>query len=385
MITHLQTRAYPLQHREVRAARAEGLVVTPHALTARPGTLHDLAYGHQETIEVDLTTAYPRTTLPEGIGVHWARLRVLGSGIALCTVALRHTEDLGAHEVAALDGFDADLNRLLKPAELALVDEVLRELVEVGAVLDPRPHVTAPGSRSTTVHAEAVRYNCHVVCASHPWTSNGRVLSTAEDLDGTTMRPLLPYTYAWEAPADATQDEVLALIEPADVVVAQRSVLAAAQGDSLQILDRLVEGRSELVEPAELRRHLDRLRLSYHRLDSYRYDSAQTARSAYLAARREIGLDDVHTRTEGLLAAATQSLVAEADAAGAAFDARLNRTASVLTVATAGLFTLELILFARDGAAPPAPWRHYAIALVLLGAAGALTWLYAGLVRRRRA
>lgn len=379
MTLHLQTRAYPLNHRGVDPAGAthvSGDRLGHLALTR--GRLGSLAYGQQSTVDLDLTPAYGAVPLPEGVSLQWVRMRVLDPGVALVTVAVLHAEDLAALDALTLDARDAAVNRCVKQGEIELVDDVVAALAAAGVVDDLRPRFPGGQAReSGLLDACAVRYNCHFVTAAPPWRAHARVRSEEGDLAGSGCHLLLPYTYAWALAADAPVDELLVVLEPADVAVAQRAVLAGAQGDAMAMLDRLSSReRAGTAAPGELRRHVDRIRLTYQRLDSYRYDSAQQPRGVYLAACREMGLPTIHEQTEYVLGRVMESLRAEAGARSAVLDARLNRTAAVLAVATGGLFVFDLIGFAPGGQDLSEGWRLLVIAVVLLVSGAAVTWLF---------
>jgi hypothetical protein len=172
---------------------------------------------------------------------------------------------------------------------------------------------------------------------------------TGGELEGTCCRLLLTYTYAWDLDPDTPPDELVAWLEPADLAVAQRVVLAAAAGRGVRVLDRLVQDRDDPAPIAGFRAELDRVRTIYHRLDAYRYDSSQRSRAVYLAARREMDLDAVHERTEVLLSQVAESLTAAGNARAIRFDRTLNRIVGALAIVTAGVFVLDLLLFMRAG------------------------------------
>ncbi|PZF85394.1 hypothetical protein [Micromonospora deserti] len=344
-VLHVQTRAYPLHYTSLD--RTVKTVVLPGGrgeVHPVPGTLGSVAYNSEETLDLDLTDIVrAAVSLPE-ITIVSCRIRILAAGAVLVAYALRHTTDLRKLDVHALASLDATINRKLREADRALLGDVLAGARQSGLV----GHVVVPpggGAASdwTEVDPRAVRYNCHVIARDPAWEPDRRVPSLVL---GPRCQILLPYTYAWDGdPSPDTIDETLAMLEPADIAVAQQSVLVGASVGGLRILTELARATPGRLEGPEFRRFLDGVWADYHHLDAYRVESGQDHRATYLAARETIGLDGTHERAEKLLSHVNASLLAESSLRSERLDGRLNRVAAALTVVASAAFLLDIAAF----------------------------------------
>ncbi|MBX7269969.1 hypothetical protein KIF24_30745 [Micromonospora sp. Llam7] len=342
-VLHIQTRAYPLHYTLDRTVKR---VVLPGRgeLHPVPGTLASVAYNSEETLEVDLTDIVRATvSLPEATIVS-CRIRVLAAGAVFVAYALLHPTDLrklDAHDLAALD---ATINRKLREADRALLGDVLAGAQQSGLL----GHLVVPpggaaASEWKEVDPRAVRYNCHFIARKPAWEPDCRVPKLVL---GPRCQILLPYTYAWDDdPSPERIDDILTMLEPADITVAQQSVLVGASVGGLRILTELARAIPGRLEGPEFRRFLDSVWADYHRLDAYRVESGQDHRATYLAARETIGLDGTHERAEKLLTHVNASLLAESSLRSEQLDGRLNRVAAALTVVASAAFMLDIAAF----------------------------------------
>ncbi|RKF27334.1 hypothetical protein [Micromonospora globbae] len=343
-VLHVQTRAYPLHYTAVDRTVDRVVVPGRGELRPVPGTLGSVAYNSEETVEVDLTAMVRAAISLPDLTIVACRIRILAAGAVLLTYALRHANDLrklDAHELATMD---ASVNRQLREADRALLRDVLAGARQSGLFAHV---VVPPGGASaddwTEVHPRAVRYNCHFIARDPVWEPDRRVPGLVL---GAHCRILLPYTYAWDDdPAPERIDEILTMLEPADIAVAQQSVLVGASVGGLQILTELARAAPGRLEGPEFRRFLDGVWADYHRLDAYRVESGQDHRATYIAARETIGLDGTHERAEKLLAHVNASLLAESSLRSERLDGRLNRVAAALTVVASAAFLLDIAAF----------------------------------------
>ncbi|GIJ25628.1 hypothetical protein Vqi01_07900 [Micromonospora qiuiae] len=342
-VLHVQSRAYPLHYALDRGVKR---VVLPGRgeLHPVPGTLTSVAYNSEETLEVDLTdTVRAAVSLPEAAIVS-CRIRILPAGAVLVAYALHHPTDLRKRDAQELAALDATINRKLREADRALLGEVLAGAKQSGLLT----HLVVPpggaeASDWTEVDPRAVRYNCHFIAREPAWESDPRVPNLVL---GPHCQILLPYTYAWDSdPSPERMDDILAMLEPADIAVAQQSVLVGASVGGLRILTELARAARGRLEGPEFRRFLDSVWADYHRLDAYRVESGQDHRATYIAARETIGLDGTHERAEKLLTHVNASLLAESSLRSAQLDGRLNRVAAALTVVASAAFLLDIAAF----------------------------------------
>ncbi|MFD0784426.1 hypothetical protein ACFQZ8_10950 [Micromonospora azadirachtae] len=343
-VLHVQTRAYPLHYTSLDPAVKRVVVPGRGELYPVPGTLGTVAYNSEETLDVDLTDiARAAVSLPE-ITIVACRIRILAAGAVLVAYALAHTADLRTLDVHALDELDAAINRELREADRAMLRDVLAGARQSGLF---RQVVVPPGGAAaldwTEVDPRAVRYNCHFIADRPSWSPDRRVPTLVL---GAHCQILLPYTYAWDAdPSPERFDDILTMLEPADIAVAQQSVLVGAGLGGRRILTELACGTLGRLEGPEFRRFLDGVWADYHRLDAYRVESGQDHRATYIAARETIGLDGTHERAEKLLAHVNASLLAESSLRSARLDGRLNRVAAALTVVASAAFLLDIAAF----------------------------------------
>ena len=309
-------------------------------------------------------------------------MRVLDAAVVIFTTAVSYEVDLGSWDLHEVCDLDAEVNTHLRTSDRQALTEVLSEVLDPGVMVDPRPHLgwSQGDDASTLVGSPAVRYNCHLLAGEHIWDPDQRV---GEQAHSQRCRVLLPYTYGWELDPDAPVDRILERIEPLDLALAQRTVLGSAAGDAMDVLEELGTANPASVRVDELRRQLDRVRVSYHRLDAYRYDSSQRARALYLSAREEMGLDEIYQRTESVLEQAASSLQAAATERTNALDGRLNRLAAVFTVVATGAFVLQSVEFIAGGGELSASERWATLATVVLSSVLGLLVLWV-LSRRRR-
>jgi hypothetical protein len=140
-------------------------------------------------------------------------------------------------------------------------------------------------------------------------------------------------------------DDLLTMTEPADIAVAQQSLLVGSLIAGRWVLADLARGRQEGTDVHGFRRFLDGLWADFHHLDGYRIESTQGHRAAYLAARQVIGLDDTQERADKLLGYVSNSLLAAASMRSEVLDTRLNRLAAALAVVSAASFGLDIAVF----------------------------------------
>jgi hypothetical protein len=342
-VLHVQTRAYPLHYTLDRSVRR---VVLPGRgeLHPVPGTLTSVAYNSEDAVDVDLTEIVKAAVSLPGITIVSCQGRVLTNGAVFVAYALRHSTDLRKLDAQGLAAMDSAINRRLREADRALLRDVLASAEQAGLL---RHLVIPPGgdeaSDWTKVDPRAVRYNCHFIAREPGWKPDRRVPNLVL---GPHCQILLPYTYAWDHdPSPERIKDILGMLEPADIAVAQQSVLVGASVGGLRILTELAQAVPGRIEGPEFRRFLDGVWADYHRLDAYRVESGQDHRATYLAARETIGLDGTHERAERLLAHVNASLLAESSLRSEQLDRRLNRVAAALTVVASAAFTLDIAAF----------------------------------------
>lgn len=342
-VLHLQARAYPLHHRS--PAPAPDVVPVPGLGEVRPvaGALRSLAYNPDATVELDLTAVVGRAVSLPGTEIVACRARILTAGTVLVVYALRHERDLRALDLAELDALDAATNRALREADAPVLTAVLAASVSSGLLRNValRPDLALSGGGSP-VDRQSARYNCHFVTQDPPWAADARVPSL---IAGPGCRVLLPYTYAWDGDPDTPLDELLTTTEPADIAVAQQSLLVGALIAGRWVLTDLAHGHPEGTDVHAFRRFLDGLWADFHHLDGYRIESVQAHRATYLAARQVIGLDDTQERADKLLGYVSNSLIAASSQRAEELDTRLNRLAAALAVVSAASFGLDIAVF----------------------------------------
>lgn len=392
-VLHVQTRAYPTNHRTIPGDAGSVVTLSDQSrLMIAGGSLTSLIYGDQPTREADLSESFKENAARIGwaslVGsgdealldwepqIDWVRLRILGSAAVLLTTAVRYERslaELGLHEVCDLD---ARINDRLRQRDRSLLATIFESLFSSGELVDPRPTLEwwRRDRGDLLATSSAARYNCHFLTTDAIWEPDDRS-SVQPGVGGSSCKVLLPYTYEWSLDPDLAAEETTSRLEPLDLAVAQRSVLGAAAEESVRMLEELALDRPAQVSLDDLRRHLDRVRTSYHRLDSYRYDSAQSSRGLFLAARKEMGLDEIHQRTEAIVSQAADSLHSAATARTNALDGRLNRLAAVFTVAASGGFILQALEFASGGSFS-GKVRSLAVGLVLVLSTTVLAWTF---------
>lgn len=378
MLLHVQSRTYPTYHLGLRGvATPTRLSIGDLEASFEPHEMCSLAYGHEPLVVADLSEVLAR--VDTGPPIRWARLTVLRSAAVVLSVASDGTcfDGLDLLEACDLDAAIADRRRAgMRDALIETFDALLAsELLD-----SPVPRLGwHPGLGSAAVvDSRGARYSCHFVSERPRWEPDPRVQSTT---NGGAGRVLLPYTYRWDRPADLDPAELLGELEPADLVAVQRSVLGVAALEALEMLEGLSGAAPAAVPVGDLRCHLDRVRVAYHQLDEYRYDSTQRARGLYLVGRHEVGLEEIHRRTEAVLAQAAESLEAASTARTIELDSRLNRLAALFTIVASGAFALQVLEFLAGGP-PDHRWQRGValLAIVLLSAAVPLAFV----LRRRR-
>lgn len=343
-VLHIQTRAYPLHYASVDPTVGTVVVPGQGEIHPVPGTLGSVAYNSEETVDVDFTDIVRAAVSLPDVAIVSCRIRILAAGAILVTYALRHPTDLRELDAHALVALDAAINRRLREADRALLRDVLAAAQRSGLL---RQVMVPPGGAAasdwTEVDPRAVRYNCHFIARGPGWEPDDRVPSLVL---GPHCQILLPYTYAWDGdPSPDAIDDILTMLEPADIAVAQQSVLVGASVGGLRILTELARAAPGRLEGPEFRRFLDGVWADYHHLDAYRVESGQAHRATYLAARETIGLDGTHERAEKLLTHVNTSLLAEASLRSERMDRRLNRVAAALTVVASASFLLDIAAF----------------------------------------
>lgn len=342
-VLHLQSRAYPLHHRSPVPSGERVLVPGYGELRPEEGVLGSLAYNPDSTIELDLTDVVrPHVALP-GVEIVACRARILSAGTVLVVYALRHEQDLRLLDLPELDALDAEINRTLREADASLLTAVLSAAANSGLLqgIALRPDLALAGGKP--IDRRSARYNCHFVTENPPWAPDARV---PELIAGPYCTILLPYTYGWDCdPSAAPLHELLTMTEPTDIAVAQQSLLTGALIAGRWVLADLAHAHPENTDVHAFRRFLDGLWADFHHLDSYRVESSQVHRAAYLSARTVIGLDDTQERADKLLGYVSTSLASAASERAEALDARLNRVAAALTVVSAASFGLDIAVF----------------------------------------
>lgn len=343
-VLHLQTRAYPLHYASVDRTLETVVVPGRGEIHLVPGMLGSVAYNSEETLDVDFTDIVRAAVSLPDVTIVNCRIRILAAGAVLVTYALLHPTDLRQLDVHALVALDAAINRKLREADRALLVDVLAAARRAGLL---RHVMVPPGGAAaadwTEINPRAVRYNCHFIARDPAWEPDDRVPALVL---GPHCQILLPYTYAWDGdPSPDRIDDILTMLEPADIAVAQQSVLVGASVGGLRILSELARAIPGRLEGPEFRRFLDGVWADYHHLDAYRVESGQDHRATYLAARETIGLDGTHERAEKLLSHVNASLLAEASLRSERLDKRLNRVAAALTVVASAAFLLDIAAF----------------------------------------
>lgn len=368
-VLYLQTRVYPLHYGALRSGPAVVEVPGRGRYRLWPGELASQVYNREGTLEADLTELVQAAVVVPGVEIRACRARFLAAGVVLLTYALSHPgqklSDMDVHQLAE---FDAVINDRLRVADTPVIGAALDAAVTAGVIKE----LAIPPGRShelwpSQVERHAVRYNCHIVTSAPPWRPDARVPKVTV---GAGCRIVLPYTYAWEGDPTAALDPLLTMLEPADIAVAQVSILFGAMTASRRTLSELARAALGPIRTEDFRRFLDRLWAEYHHLDSYRLESHQTARATYLAARETVGLDRIHERATALLDHVANSLLAESSLRGQRLDARLNRAAAALTVVVAASFAVDIAAFLVPDAS--APVKVVIVVGVLCLAAGSL-------------
>lgn len=367
-VLHVQTRAYPLHYSTASLVTDTVTVPGYGTYRLRVGSLRSQAYNHDHTIEADLTDLVQAVVTLPGVEILACRARFLTSGTVLLVYALRHRVALRDLDTQALANYDAEINDALRSADSAVLGAAFDAAAAAGVVggLTIRPG-SAEELWPSGVGRNEVRYNCHFVVRRPAWRSDPRV---PELVRGPACHILLPYTYAWDADPDLAFDDLLTMLEPADIAVAQQSLLFSAMVNGRQTLADLSRAALGTVRTHDFRRFLDRLWAEYHRLDFYRLESSQEQRATYLAARETMGLEQARERAATLLDHVADSLAAEASLRTQHLDARLNRVAAALTVVVAAAFAVDIAAFLIPDSALPI--RLLVVAGVLVLSVGGL-------------
>jgi hypothetical protein len=380
-VLHLQTRVYPLHYGSLDRPSDQVPVPGHRPFRLWDGELASVVYNREHTVEGDLTELVRATVALPGVEIRACRARFLASGVVLLTYALSHpATTLSKLDHHALAEFDVVINEQLRQADAAVIAAALDAAVTAEVIGEL---AIRPGSREelwpSRVDRNMVRYNCHFVTRRPPWQPDQRVPALVL---GAGCRILLPYTYAWDVDPDTPLEELLAMLEPADIAVAQVSILAGAMAAGRRTLADLARGAVGPVRTEDFRRYLDRLWAEYHSLDAYRLESGQASRATYIAARETVGLDRIHERTSALLDYVASSLLSEASARSQRLDARLNRAAAALTVVVAAAFAVDIAAFLVPDA--PGATKVVIVIGVLLLAVGSLLGSIGTVWRRDR-
>lgn len=372
-VLHLQTRAYPLHFTFPGAYGPDtpaSVISVPGRgkLAVAPGTLSTLAYNLQTTAEVDLTEVITAGVTLRGAVIAGCRARILPVGAVLVTYALRHDRDLSTMSPGELVTVDAEINNNLREADRPILLDVLAEVVKTfkitksatigDAALANGPML--PLDRRTT------RYTCHFLAREAAWMPEKG--SGVHDEWGI----LLPFTYAWRGDPAQPLEEILPMLEPTDIAVAQRSILAGATLEGRKILARLASGQTGQVENNDFRLFLDGVWSDYYDLDSYRIESAQAPRVIFLAASKDMDMDQALDQAQMLLGHVSASLLAASSARSEVLDTRLNRVAASLTLVIAAGFVFSLVQFLAP--VEPIGTRTVIVIAVVVLALGSLAY-----------
>lgn len=348
-VLHVQTRAYPLHFGSLELI-PDGMEVLGQHIGLSEARLESQTYNPERIVVLDLTALVQREVQIPGMTIHRCQARVLRAGTVLLTYAMTHEKDLRALDTAALDTFDSDVNTALRAADAHVIDAVLDTAASIGllgssTVVHTDGIGTGPPS---SIDLRVVRYNAHFVTIDPPWNRDPRVQPMPL---GPHCSILMSYTYAWDLDPDARFDDVLTVLEPADITVAQIAVLFSAMIGSRRILTQLARAHTGHMEDHDFRRFLDHVWAEFYMLDAYRMDSAQSHRATYIAALTTMGLPQAQQSATELLTHVNSSLRSESTLKTQRLDSRLNRVAAMLTVAVAGSFTVDIMAYV----APDAP------------------------------
>jgi hypothetical protein len=375
-VLHLQTRAYPLHFTFPDGYGSDTPATTINVpgrgkLTVTPGTLSTLAYNSETTAEADLTEIITAGVALPGTVIMGCRARILHAGAVLVTYALRHDTDLSAMSTDELVTFDAQVNDILREADQPILLDVLAEVVKTFKIIQHAivGDVSSAGEPVLPVDRRTVRYVCHVVASEPTWKPSQETRSFGV-LDG--FRILLPFTYAWRGEPAMPLAEILNMLEPTDIAVAQRSILAGATLEGRKILTRLASGRTGQMQSNDFRRFLDGVWADFYHLDSYRIESAQAPRTVFQAASEDMDMDAAREQAQALLGHVNASLQAASSARSEVLDTRLNRVAAALTVVIAAGFVSSLAQFLAP--AEPLGIRTFIVAVVVILAIGTVAY-----------
>jgi hypothetical protein len=347
-VLHVQTRAYPL-HFDFPAGYGPdtpaSTVEVPGrgTLTITPATLCSLAYSQATTAEVDLTEIITAGITLPGTVIAGCRARILPAGVVLVTYALHHDIDLTSMSAVELAVFDAQINDALRESDRPILLDVLAEVVKTFQITRPATiGDTSPAGELLPLDRRTVRYTCHVVATEAAWLPEQET-----DRSGSYggCQTLLPFTYAWRGDPATPLPEILPMLEPTDIALAQRSILAGATLEGRKILARLASGEATQVQSNDFRRFLDGVWADFYDLDSYRIESAQGPRVIFLAASEDMEMDAARDQAQALLGHVNASLQAASSARSEVLDTRLNRVAAALTVVIAAGFVSDLAQF----------------------------------------
>lgn len=376
-VLHLQTRAYPLHFTfpgEYGPDTPASTINVPGRgkLTITSGTLSTLAYNRETIAEADLTEIITAGAALPGTVIVGCRARILPAGAVLVTYALRHDIDLSAMSIDQLVTFDAQVNDSLREADRPILLDVLAEVVKAFKIIQQATigDTSPAGEPMLPVDRRTVRYACHVVASEPTWKPDQEARRFGV-LSGCQI--LLPFTYAWRGDPAMPLEEILGMLEPTDIAVAQRSILAGATLEGRKILARLASGQTSQLQSDDFRRFLDGVWADFYDLDSYRIESAQVPRAIFQAASEDMGMDAVRDQALALLGHVNASLLTASSARSEVLDTRLNRVAAALTVVSAAGFVSGLAQFLAP--AEPLGTRTVIVAGVVILAIGTLAYI----------
>ncbi|MDR0341608.1 MAG: hypothetical protein LBI49_00575, partial [Nocardiopsaceae bacterium] len=207
---------------------------------------------------------------------------------------------------------------------------------------------TGPAGELLPVDRRTVRYTSHFVATEATWLPE-RETGGSGGYGG--CQTLLSFTYACRGDPAVPLPEILPMLEPTGIALAQRTILAGATLEGRKILARLARGQATQVQSNDFRRFLDGVWADFYDLDSYRIESAQGPRATFLAASgdMDMGMATARDQAQALLGHVNDSLQAASSARSEVLDTRLNRVAAALTVVIAAGFVSDLAQFLAPG------------------------------------
>jgi hypothetical protein len=166
--------------------------------------------------------------------------------------------------------------------------------------------------------------------------------------------------------------EILNMLEPTDIAVAQRSILTGATLEGRKILTRLASGQTSPLQSDDFRRFLDGVWADFYHLGSYLIESAQAPRAIFVAASEDMDMVTTRDQAQALLKHVNASLLSASSARSEVLDTRLNRVAAALTVVSAAGFVSGLAQFLAP--AEPLGIRTVIVVGVVILAVGTLMY-----------